>query len=267
MNGPGGDPGTTHRPGLPTPAAQPIRLAPCHPAGARALTLLAAVMICACAPQGPPAGPAQPQTATGQGLSAAPGDLGWGDLESDVLTHLNLARTDPAAYAAAFIAPRRALFEGLVYRNPLDPLRLAVLTREGTGALDEALDTLAATPDMGPLAPSPALIRAAADHARDQSRSGATGHRGSDGTSVAERVARYGSWQTSIGEVIAYGFGTGPEVISQLLIDDGISSRGHRTNLLRPQFRRVGIAAAPHPNLRHVVVITLAGSVTEGGPR
>ncbi len=120
---------------------------------------------------------------------------------------------------------------------------------------------------MGPLSPSPALTRAAADHARDQSQSGATGHRGSDGTSVAERVARYGSWQTCIGEVIAYGFGTGAEVVSQLLIDDGVASRGHRTNLLRPQFRHVGIAAAPHPNLRHVVVIALAGSVTEGGAR
>ncbi len=267
MNAPGGDPGTTHRPGLPTPAARPIRPTSRHSLGLRALALLGSVIISACAPHVPPAGRAQPLAAAGQSLSAMPGDRGWGDLELDVLTHMNLARTDPAAYGAAFIAPRRVLFEGLVYRNPLGPSRLAVLTQEGPRALEETLDTLALTPAMGPLAPSPALTRAAADHARDQSRSGATGHRGSDGTSVAERVARYGSWQTCIGEVIAYGFGTGAEVVSQLLIDDGVSSRGHRTNVLRPQFRHVGIAAAPHPNLRHVVVIALAGSVTEGGAR
>jgi uncharacterized protein YkwD len=35
-------------------------------------------------------------------------------------------------------------------------------------------------------------------------------------------------------------------VILQLIVDDGVPSRGHRTNCFKPDFALVGICSAPH---------------------
>lgn len=47
-------------------------------------------------------------------------------------------------------------------------------------------------------------------------------------------------------ENIAYGSFTGIEVVINLIIDDGVKSRGHRTNLFHDKLGEVGIAASYH---------------------
>lgn len=184
-------------------------------------------------------------------------------IERDIIQHLNLVRTNPQAYSRLFILPRMNLFQGLNYFNALNPAQPPIRTREGAPAVAETAHYLAATAPMGGLEVSPALMRSAADHARDQSVTGEVGHWGSDGSVAANRVRRYGAWQRLVGEVIAYGPRTGMEVVARLLIDDGVPSRGHRRNILDPRFRSVGVAVAAHPGFGHVVVIDFADAVAE----
>ncbi|MCK4805995.1 MAG: CAP domain-containing protein [Candidatus Aegiribacteria sp.] len=181
------------------------------------------------------------------------------DLEKDVILHLNMARTDPARYAHDFIEPRMEYFSGTVYREPGE---LTLVTQEGVQAVEECVSDMEDTELMNPLFPSEGISMAALDHALDLSLTGETGHIGSDQSEFSARIERYGQWFTSIGEVISYGPTTGREIVIGLLIDDGVSDRGHRTNVLNPNFRLVGIAIEEHPAYGNVCVIEFAKDYT-----
>lgn len=185
--------------------------------------------------------------------------------EQDLVVHLNLARSDVRGYTQTFIAPRRALFHENMYFNPLDASRKGRLTKEGAAGVDDAVRELNRTPSMAPLTVSPTLNQSARDHALEQSRSGATGHEGNDGSSPATRVQRHGDWGHAVGEVIAYGPVSGSEIVSGLLIDDGIPSRGHRRTILNPRFRFVGVSIQTHPRFGHVAVVDFADAVSDAG--
>jgi uncharacterized protein YkwD len=62
------------------------------------------------------------------------------------------------------------------------------------------------------------------------------GHEGSDGSTIATRVSRYGTWRGAIAESIPYGTDLAREIVIQLLVDDGVPGRGHRKNILENQF-------------------------------
>jgi uncharacterized protein YkwD len=181
----------------------------------------------------------------------------YGRIEGEVFAALNRARTDPQGMAASIEELIRH-YDGRLFRRPSSPM--AIQTNEGAAAAREAVSALRAQRPVGRLAPSPGLTRAARDHVDDQGRSGSTGHTGSDGSSVTDRVARYGAWEVSISENIDYSpVVHGGEIIENLLIDDGVSDRGHRRNIFEPSSTVVGIACGPHPRYAATCVIVQAG--------
>ena len=192
-------------------------------------------------------------------LSTAAGAAFLDDLEKDVILHLNMARTDPARYARDFIEPRMEYFSGDVYRELAEP---SLITREGARAVDECVSDMEDTEVMNPVVPSEGISFAALDHALDLSLSGATGHIGSDWSEFSARIERYGQWLVSIGEIISYGPTTGREIVVGLLIDDGVYDRGHRTSILNPNFRLVGVAIEEHQAYGNVCVIEFAVDYT-----
>jgi uncharacterized protein YkwD len=185
--------------------------------------------------------------------------------EQELVLYLNLVRANPRAYARYFIEPRLSLFIGHNYVDPLDARRAALRTKEGPAAVRETAQELSQVPGMGVLEVSRALSLAAKDHALDQSATGETGHTGSGGTLPGMRIEQYGQWENAVGEAIAYGPVSGREVVSRLLIDDGVPSRGHRRNILNPSFQLVGVAIASHPRYGWIAVIDLASDVLESG--
>lgn len=187
------------------------------------------------------------------------------DVERQVILHLNLVRAAPLRYAQDFIEPRLKFFKDKIYLEPGGAANFGgIETEEGTAAVIEAIRALAATAPLPSLSPSPGLSRAAGDHARDQSTTGQIGHVGSDGSLVDTRVTRYGNWIDALGENIVYGTGIGRDIVVELLIDDGVPGRGHRKNILNPEFRRVGVALATHPEYGHICVIDFAAGFVEG---
>ncbi len=104
---------------------------------------------------------------------------------------------------------------------------------------------------------------AAKDHSNDQSKTGATGHTGSDNSDPFERMNRYGKWNITAGENIDYGSSNGLRIILQLLVDDGVSSRGHRKNILNNEFNISGVSINTHIKYRNMCVITYAGQYDE----
>jgi uncharacterized protein YkwD len=181
-------------------------------------------------------------------------------LERGILAESNLARTDPAGYAAHL---ERLLpwFDGAVLRRPGTTVGLR--TNEGAAAVREAIAFLRRQKPVPALAWSGGLWRAARDHAADQGRSGGMGHTGADGSTVDQRLRRHGRWLESAAENIDYGSDSARDVVISLIVDDGVAGRGHRTNIFNPALRVLGAACGPHPRYRQLCVIDYAGGFEE----
>ncbi len=182
------------------------------------------------------------------------------DLEKQVILELNKVRCDPPRYARAILFPQRKYYvdSKLIY-----PGEIPILTQEGVRAFEESCQALLKAGSAGLLTPKEGLTRAARDHAVDQGKTGQTGHTGRDRSDVSERANRYGKWGGKIGENIQYGHATAARIVSSLLIDDGVPSRGHRKIILEPLFRHTGVAFGPHPKFRHLCVLVFAAEYSD----
>ena len=172
---------------------------------------------------------------------------------ADLVAELNAARTDPVGYAHKARA-LRARFRGDRIERPGE---IAILTREGPAAVDEAIAFLERQAPLPAVRAGSGPARSAAAHAADQTRTGGVGHIGGDGSTPADRMRREGRWSAT-GEAIAYGSGRAEDVILQLIVDDGVPDRGHRRILFNPAYTLVGAACAPHPVWRTVCVLDFA---------
>ncbi len=179
-------------------------------------------------------------------------------LEKEIIYEINLFRSNPANYAKLHIAPLSDYYDKKILHYPGDK---AIQTIEGIKALNECVGVLQKA-DAAPLIfPNAKLTSAARDHQLDQQKSGQTGHTGSDGSNLKQRVERYGKWQHRIGENIAYGNTSARQIVVFLLIDDGVKSRGHRTTLLNPDFKLAGVACGAHPVYETMCVLDFAGGI------
>ena len=79
---------------------------------------------------------------------------------------------------------------------------------------------------------------------------------------MKERIEKFGTWAATIGENIAYGTTGGKEIVLQLIIDDGVASRGHRTNIFKPEFLILGSWASVHGTYSTETVLDYAGGMT-----
>ena len=187
---------------------------------------------------------------------------GLSQAEHDLLSEINSARAHPGAYAS-YLEKLKPLFNGKTY-SPSG--QEAYTTQEGWSAVEEAIKFMRAAKPQGPLNMSPGLCLAAARHVKDQSATGATGHKGADSTFIEERVKPFGSWQGGIGENLAYGNASARERVLTWLIDDGFASRGHRMRIMSENYRAAGVSCGPHPEFGAMCVLTLAGGFIELQP-
>ena len=161
-----------------------------------------------------------------------------------VLAEINLARTEPLQYAG-FLQELRKQFQGDSY-TPAGT-NIALRTKEGLVAVDEAINYLTARKALPPLQWSAGLAAAAAELVEEQGKSGLIGHNGLKGGGLLQRVKRQGIGETRLGENIAYGFNSPRAVVMALIIDDGVPSRGHRKNQFDASFIQAGVSCGFHP--------------------
>ncbi len=173
-------------------------------------------------------------------------------LEDEIILEMNKARANPHKYAESTIKPMLKRFTGKKYnlQNKI------YSTKEGITAVEECYSVLLKTKPTGLLHAKEELRMAAQDHVRDQGRAGMIGHIGNDNSSPIKRVKRYlSSDYIYIGENISYGLSTAQDIVSFLLINDGMPSRGHREILLNPKFNLTGVACGYHKAYKTMCVI------------
>lgn len=181
-------------------------------------------------------------------------------ISREVLSEINLARTNPRGYAGHLREFRRQ-FEGKAYRLP--GTRTRVVTSEGVAAVDEAIRFLTRQRPLRPLSWSDGLAAAAADLVAEQSETGAVGHAGRVSGGMRERIERHGKWQGEIGENIGYGPDEARLMVMQLIIDDGVPGRGHRKNFFNHAFGTAGVACGPHSLFGFMCAIDFASGFNE----
>lgn len=186
-------------------------------------------------------------------------------LNAAVLDEINYARTQPRDYAE-MLRHYRESYDGNVVDDP-DEAGIHT-TQEGVRAVDEAIDFMERQQPLPPLYDARLLSQAAGDHAAEQGRRGDTGHISANGLTPGQRVARRGGG-IYVAETIAYGFATPVAVVRQLIVDDGVAGRGHRSIIFTPTLHYAGAACGPHPVYSAMCVIDFSPTAdgSYGQPR
>jgi uncharacterized protein YkwD len=154
-----------------------------------------------------------------------------------MLKYINLARQFPAYYISlidkqleSFINEREMpICEDVIYE-----------TNEGKSVWREARRFLEKQSTLAPFELHEGLNISARDHAVDLAQHGIFGHAGSDKSTFSERILRYcRKGQGAMAEIIGADFlirdRNNPEMtILGLIIDDGVSDRGHRKTIFNP---------------------------------
>lgn len=191
-------------------------------------------------------------------------------LERAIVAETNRLRTAPASYASE-LELYLAYFDGMRLELPgLPPIE----TVEGIAAVEEAIAVLRETDPLPPLTPSLGMSQAALDHVMDMGSSGQSGHYGTDGSDPFERLNRYGQWDASPGNRAGENLSYSPLTLDsphdlarwhvlQLVVDDGVPSRGHREALLRPNYRQTGVACGEHRQFGLMCSMTYASEYLE----
>ncbi|MBR2260748.1 MAG: CAP domain-containing protein [Paludibacteraceae bacterium] len=153
--------------------------------------------------------------------------------EKKVIFLCNLARLDGERFAEEYLTP-------YVEKNKLN-----VETNEYLASL---YTDLSEVKDHVMLRPSKELCDAAAYHAKDSGENGITGHVSSDGTDWDERLERFVPSWYALAENCTYGSNRkyAIYIVMNLLIDENISSLGHRKNILSDKYNHIGVSIMPH---------------------
>jgi len=146
--------------------------------------------------------------------------------EKAVLYYVNLVRINPKLFCTTFLQEYLDL-------NNLDISNLYVASLIATLNNSKSRNVLLADSH---------LFEMARFHAICMGKSGMVGHK-----DFEKRIKKYlkGKYD-STGENCSYGCRTAIDIFMSLLIDDGISSLGHRSNILTIDFTSVGISIQPH---------------------
>lgn len=180
--------------------------------------------------------------------------------EDAVLAEINRLRADPADYAADLREYRSRIRGKVVFDADDNVVEMSI---EGTRAVDDAIAALERAVPVARLRSGDILDAAAADHAGWQASSGEIGHQ-AHGQGPGERVMARGGGRF-VSEVISYGQRSPRDVVRQLVVDDGVASRGHRHLLLTGHYRFAGVGCDSHPRWGAMCAIKLADQ-PDGSP-
>jgi len=178
-----------------------------------------------------------------------PSNLSLGDQESALFREINNVRRDPSAYADILEKERKPYFEGRNLKKPNS--KVTLITEEGVYAVDECIKALASTPALPDFTVSYGLTLAAREAVRDLSSA-------EDRIDSVKRLHQYGDFEEQAVEIACFSRPPfdAKEAVLRLLIGDGQPLREHRSYILSPSFKVVGVAVRDLP-YGHESIVTL----------
>ena len=161
----------------------------------------------------------------------------------EVLQLMNEVRTDPQGFLNGRLLP-------YVKEHEL----------ENNSYAKSLVSELTIAKPVNALQSSSVLEKLAKGHAIDMGEKGKIGHNSTNGTTFENRVRK--KIKTGmIAENCDYGNADPLDIVMSLLIDDGITSLGHRKNILHPSLNYVGIAVEKHKTYGTNCVMDFASAI------
>lgn len=157
-------------------------------------------------------------------------------LEREVVEEINFARTRPQEYVKARFQPY-------------------VDAGKASDAMKECINEMKSMAALKPLQVAAGLTLTAREWVALQGPSGYIGH----DNPPWKRFGKYGYYSGWPGENISYGRNDPKEIVITLLEDDGVSSRGHRNNILNAGFAYIGVGFGPHKKYGYMCVQDFTG--------
>lgn len=145
-------------------------------------------------------------------------------------------------------------FDGMGRMVMMNGMKTKLMTQEGKAPVLELIKFLEKQEPLKPLKFAKDLTAYSCKHVEDQGKTSQTGHSATDGTSFGERISKLMVPNFVVGENISYGSAKGHDAVLQLAIDDGVPSRGHRTNIFKPDYAELGPCEGPHQGYRNMAV-------------
>jgi len=187
-------------------------------------------------------------------------------MENQIVQELTWARTRPDEVTEALIQ-RLEHYKGKEYFPP-ERRGTCVVTKEGPDAVRDAIEYVLGLQPMGGVGrfSERGLAFAGEDHVADIGNTGTASHSSSDGTCAADRARLYGTF-SNFGECLWYGSTAADArtVVLDLIVDDGVPSRGHRKGVFNSDYDVVGVACGPHVTFGKMVAMEFARG-WEGNP-
>jgi uncharacterized protein YkwD len=174
--------------------------------------------------------------------------------EEEILREINLLRTDPTTYAKN-LDKLKASMQG---KTLVLPGGDRLMMNEGAPAISEAVNALKRVTKLGKLEYSSGLSLAAKAQLNNLKADISLGHMGTDGSDVTGRLFKVGFPGKFTAENIALYSKSGTEAVFQMVVDDGLTSRVHRINLLKAEYKLVGIAFGTGKNNVEICVLVFA---------
>lgn len=182
------------------------------------------------------------------------------ELAKQVLNEINLARTNPVNYSFTL----ETYHSGYTGTSVSLPNRPPIATIEGVSVCNSAIQMLRQSSPKQPLVWCDELSQAAQEHCVDKNTTATFGHTGSGGTTLMERLVRFGKPSDPIGENIGYGYTSPQDIVVFMLIDDGNPCRGNRRNLMNENFKMCGVGITRHRELGSICTVDFAGGFSPG---
>ena len=148
-------------------------------------------------------------------------------IDTAVLFYCNLVRINPQLFKETYLAR-------FLENDKLEELKKSPYTKS-------LLSYLSKREKGKPFFPDGDLTKIASIHAEFMGKKGKTGHDNYD-----KRFKDVETKYTATGENCYYGSDNALEIVIQLLIDQNISSLGHRKNILSTRFNYFGGSSKPH---------------------
>jgi len=146
--------------------------------------------------------------------------------EQQMINEINLVRSNPAGYVTYVEQYIRDIKSGKAFGS-------------STTAAYELIDELKKTSPLSVLQPAECLYLAAKKHGEEAVRKGSSDHQGMDGSWPWDRVKKGCAQMQDGNENLVGGPANIREAVMLLLVDDGISNRGHRRTLLNKDWKYV----------------------------
>lgn len=145
------------------------------------------------------------------------------DDEKKLIYYINKVRSNPPLFADLYLFHRRN-------RSYLDK---------------ECFELLKSLSPLPLVTPNEQLCNVAKVHSIDVANNNLSGHLSSDGRTLKQRLGNLKVNHEKIGENISFGICDPLQIIVDLLVDES-ETKGHRKNILDPEFDWVGVAIQEH---------------------